>query len=111
MVQIKVGSVSDRGRVLHFVTTELAHRPTSMRSLVKSKSLPANGICLSLGRVNTIPTENKEGEDREKKTKKENYGGKENKGRQNGSHRQHEIQSVGVINATFHSLIQPPPTL
>ena len=33
-----------------------------------------------------------------------------NKGRLDSSQRRHELQSQGVINATFHSLIQPPPT-
>lgn len=46
-----------------------------------------------------------------KKDRKRIMEGKKNKVRQNGSQRQHKIQSMGVINATFHSLIQPPPTL
>lgn len=70
-------------------------------------SLHANGMCLSLRRINATPTENKEGEDREKKTDKERKTRRDRLAVRDSM----KYKASGVINATFHSLIQPPPTL
>lgn len=71
------------------------------------ESVQANGICLSMKRINTISSETRGRTGR--KRKRELW--EEKKTRGTGcSQREHEIQSKGVINATFHSFIRPPPT-
>ena len=84
--------------------------PYTNETLSKTQeSVQANGICLSMKRIDTISTENRRGRAGRKRQGERELWEEKNKERQD-SQREHEIQSEGVINATFHSFIRPPPT-
>lgn len=80
--------------------------PGSLRPTRPGSGLGPAAYPLSMRRSDTVSTEDKEEEDGEKK----NYGEEKLWGRRAAVREAVKYQVGGVINATFHSFIRPPPS-